>query len=75
MALRTKWDLIDSEMQRGLRATKCDRRCSGCGVYLTTEEDFARHYVIPNERFLNLGECPNKVLNDPSILNRAVYRG
>jgi hypothetical protein len=35
-------------------------RCSGCGALLQTEADFAKHFLIPDERFLNLGYCPNK---------------
>lgn len=32
--------------------------CGNCGAEHKTEADFARHYVIPDERLLNLGECP-----------------
>jgi hypothetical protein len=34
--------------------------CSRCGTEFETEADFAKHYLIPDERYLNLGECPNK---------------
>jgi hypothetical protein len=33
--------------------------CSGCREVLATEKDFAKHFLIPDERFLNLGNCPN----------------
>jgi hypothetical protein len=35
-------------------------RCSSCGEQLPTEGDFARHFIVLDERFINLGECPNK---------------
>jgi hypothetical protein len=35
-------------------------KCSACGEELKTEADFAKHFLVPDERFLNLGECPNK---------------
>lgn len=34
--------------------------CSTCGTEFKTEGDFARHYLIDDERYLNLGHCPNK---------------
>lgn len=43
----------------GLRATPCGLTCSGCGSYLETEYDFAAHFLISDERYLNLGECPH----------------
>jgi hypothetical protein len=42
----------------GLSKTKCGLTCSGCGTVLDTEEDFAKHFTIPDRRYLNLGECP-----------------
>lgn len=36
-------------------------RCSGCEVILETEAEFARHYEVPNEQFLNIGYCPIKM--------------
>lgn len=35
-------------------------RCSGCGEDVSTERLFSLHYVIPDPRFYNLGNCPNK---------------
>lgn len=32
--------------------------CSGCRYHLDTEGDFAKHYLVDDERFLNLGRCP-----------------
>jgi len=31
-----------------------------CREVLRTEGDFARHFVVPDERYLNLGNCPTK---------------
>lgn len=31
-----------------------------CGFHIVTEADFAKHFVIPDERYLNLGNCPVK---------------
>lgn len=39
--------------------TPCGLRCSGCGTMLETESDFAKHFIITDEAYLNLGECPN----------------
>lgn len=69
--MRTKWQILEArlaearakvaELERelaGLEATPFSRGCSVCGVALPTEAAFARHFVIPDERYLNLGECP-----------------
>lgn len=68
----TKWDVLVSRRDelaaqleaanrelRGLEITRCGLTCSGCGTYLETEADFAKHFVIPDIRYLNLGNCPN----------------
>lgn len=34
--------------------------CSGCDQVLPTEADFAKHYVVPDERYYNLGYCPSR---------------
>ena len=34
--------------------------CSQCHEVLKTEKDFAQHFLVPDERFLNLGNCPNQ---------------
>lgn len=33
--------------------------CSTCGVKFETELDFMKHYLVPDERLLNLGHCPH----------------
>lgn len=45
---------------KGLDETPCGLRCSGCDAMLATEGDFARHFSIPDSRYLNLGDCPVK---------------
>lgn len=34
--------------------------CSGCGADVSTERLFSEHYVIPDPRYYNLGNCPNR---------------
>lgn len=34
--------------------------CSQCREELPTEKDFAQHFLIDDERYINLGHCPNK---------------
>jgi hypothetical protein len=52
----------------GLSRTKCGLTCGGCGILLETEEDFAKHFTIPDSRYLNLGDCPTgKKHNQPNV--------
>jgi hypothetical protein len=34
--------------------------CSGCGLLLATEADFARHFILYDRTYRNLGYCPVK---------------
>ena len=34
-------------------------RCSDCDTALHTEADFAKHYLVQDELYVNLGICPN----------------
>jgi hypothetical protein len=34
--------------------------CRTCGAVFRTDYEFWNHYVVPDERYLNLGECPTK---------------
>jgi hypothetical protein len=36
-------------------------RCTGCGAQFKTERDFASHYLVPDERYINLGACPSSI--------------
>lgn len=62
--LTAKRDAIAAELHRanreidGLQHTDSGLNCGGCGKHLATEWDFASHFLIPDERFLNLGGCP-----------------
>lgn len=70
--MASKWEILShrrdelarqlEEAQRyldGLERTQCGLNCGGCGTYLATEADFAKHFEIPDTRYLNLGNCPN----------------
>jgi hypothetical protein len=55
--LRKELDEAESYL-KGLAETVCGLRCAGCDTFLATEEDFAAHFTVSDERFLNLGNCP-----------------
>jgi hypothetical protein len=59
---RSKWAILNEQHQKldRLETQECGLTCSGCGKVLETEKDFAEHYLVPDERFLNLGYCPDK---------------
>lgn len=55
----TKWDFISDAERAELDAfTVSGYVCTGCGIALPTNGAFYRHFVIPDARWLNLGECP-----------------
>ena len=59
----TKWDLITAAERRALDATPFSdgtQGCSGCHTPPPTAGDVARHYLVPDLRDKNLGECPTK---------------
>lgn len=68
----TKWSVLEARLEKAradvkereeylesLSRTPCELNCAGCGEFLATEEDFAKHFVLENEVYLNLGNCPN----------------
>lgn len=72
MAHRTKWEILNARLEsaraeverlesemRGMENTPDNAKCTGCGEQFTTNADFARHFKIPNETYLNTGYCPN----------------
>ncbi len=63
----TKADLITTNQLTLLDRTDCGLRCSACDLLLETEGDFARHFVIPDARYLNLGQCPTAPRFDRTI--------
>lgn len=58
-----------SQLLNAMEDTPCELHCSFCGEFLETEADFAKHFAISryNEmnNWLNLGECPLKILLGP----------
>lgn len=57
--MTTKWDLISQAERDSLDRTKCELHCSGCGLFLETEGDFARHFILTyGIQYKNLGACP-----------------
>ena len=58
--LPTKADLVFPWWLEAADKMFCGLNCSGCGEYLETEGDFARHFYIPDIQYLNLGRCPVK---------------
>lgn len=72
----TKWDYLHDDQRAGLELTQFNHPCSGCGVMLATEADFAKHFIIKDSLYLNLGECPNQILNgDANTRESAGYGG
>jgi hypothetical protein len=54
--LAAELEKLDQQIA-SLKRLDCGIRCS-CGKLLQTEWDFADHFIVPNERYLNLGNCP-----------------
>lgn len=76
MAHRTKWEILTAQLEtaraeverlesymRGLENTPDTVKCTGCDEQFTVNADFARHFLIPNEQYLNTGYCPNNPRN------------
>lgn len=61
---RSELERLDRATEHALSETLVSvvepARCSGCGEDVSTERLFSLHYVIPDPRFFNLGNCPNK---------------
>lgn len=55
-------DMAQREID-GLKGTDCGLSCGGCGKVLETEWDFASHYLVADERYTNLGGCPERPYN------------
>lgn len=65
----TKWDFMSPAQMQGLanmpflQSTEdgyVPGKCGACKHPLPTEAEFAKHFVIPDIRYLGLGYCPNK---------------
>ena len=74
--MRTKYEIMEAKIAfleaeaakvrrelEGLNDTPFGHKCGGCGLFLETEGQFAAHFDIPDERYLNLGGCP--VVDNP----------
>jgi hypothetical protein len=61
----TKWDMLGDRTRAYLERVPTRREyepvmtCSACNTPLPTEADFARHFVLPDLRYWNLGDCPD----------------
>jgi hypothetical protein len=84
--MRTKWDILlarqaqlAADLDRltreinGLARTPFGKPCSGCGTVLANEAEFAAHFVVPDERYMNLGNCPMKQGRDTVATVRTMY--
>lgn len=58
----SKLSLLTHAEQSALLNTPLGVTCTGCGDFLETEYDFARHFAIPDARYRNIGECPRKTM-------------
>jgi hypothetical protein len=54
----TKWMLLSDDERIRLEETELDTNCSQCGEKLATEADFAKHFIISDLQYFNLGYCP-----------------
>ncbi len=59
----TKWDLISDRQRDFFEQTLLGRviDCKSCGHSLATEADFAKHFVVTNIDYTNLGTCWTRV--------------
>lgn len=42
----------------------CNITCTNCGAFFPKEIDFWKHYLISDETYANLGNCPNPKKTD-----------
>jgi hypothetical protein len=48
----------------GLEMTRpAANQCSSCGVVFGSQFEFDDHYLVDDERYLNLGNCPSRYNN------------
>jgi hypothetical protein len=71
--MTTKWDVLTARQAEaqaladslardlnGMEHTPFGKPCVACLTILETEADFARHFILSDTRYLNLGNCPMK---------------
>lgn len=77
MAKRSKVDILREREEKAYRAyqklvdelNSLERRpapvpsCTACGVVFASAYDFDAHYLVDDERYLNLGNCPTRYNN------------
>jgi hypothetical protein len=77
---RTKWEILKEREAKAWAAWKAidqelaslgrtifkdgDSSCATCGAPLPTEAAFAAHYLVDDERYLNIGNCPTRYNNN-----------
>jgi hypothetical protein len=61
-AAQAEVDALAAQVQglenTALNADGSATKCTKCGVELFTEADFAKHFIVPDPRYLNYGHCP-----------------
>lgn len=57
----TKWDFLSDWEREKLQTQTFGKPCGKCDTMLNTEADFAKHFIVTNPRYFNLGECPSDV--------------
>ena len=55
-----RWD----ERLEFCRSTPLGLSCPSCGLPLATELAAAEHFVLPDERLVNLGYCPHRLARE-----------
>lgn len=53
----TKYELMTRSERAHAHNDKFNGVCSGCGEHLETEADFAKHFVVSDWRYRNIGAC------------------
>lgn len=74
-AAQAEVDAVAGEIQ-GLENTLLNEDgsstcCTGCGVNLHTEADFAKHFIVPDPRYLNWGRCPEVLKQEAAAAQKA----
>lgn len=76
---RTKWEILEEKYEILVRRAESARleleglerapfqggeeSCRTCNTPIPTEAAFAKHYLVDDERYLNLGNCPTRYNN------------
>lgn len=73
----SKWDHLQLQLAKRIKEitrltdelawmerTPFSGECTGCGESLPTEADFAKHFLVSDPRYLNVGYCPKEENNE-----------